>query len=95
MFDLLVGLGCGLVPADLGLAAQVGDHGVGDLGRWEGGAGVVEVRDVRGPRGVAAGSFDVERRHVHDRSLSWVKSWSKSQAEVVLVIATMASRWSG
>ena len=95
VFDLVVGFGRGLVAADLGLAVQVGDHGVGDLGRRQGGAGIVEVRDVRGPRGVAAGSLDVERRHVHDRSLSWVKSRSKSHAEVVLVIATMASRWSG
>ena len=95
VFDLLVGLGGGLVPADLGLAAQVADDGLGDLGRGQCGAGIVEVRDVRGPRCVASGSLDVERGHVHDRSSRWVKSRSKSHAEVVLVMATMASRWLG
>ena len=49
-----------LVAADLRLAAQVGDDGVGDLGGRQRGTGVVEVGDPGGARGVPARPLDIE-----------------------------------
>ena len=51
------------VAADLGLTAQMAEHGVEHRRRSERGTGVVEVRDLLAAGGKGAGRGDVDPRH--------------------------------
>lgn len=65
--DLLGGCRRRLVAAKLGLSAQVTDHGVGHLRRWQRGARVVQVRHPGHPRRVQARPPDIKS---HARNVS-------------------------